>query len=152
MPDVDEIVRQLAIVEKNVAGIKQAFQYAPTGTIAPLPAFINILGPGSVLTPRMGQGVRESTVHIKAIALVAYQADSEDAERIVRPLVYNFVNTLDKYKTLNGTANVLSADVTGWDDPGPYTVGGQEGPYYAVPFTVEVMVHEVGTTYGTTGP
>lgn len=151
MADVDAIVAALVDVERRVPGIRQAFQYAPPGVIAPLPAFINLVGPGSVVTPRIGQGVRESTVNIKAIALIQYQADSADAERIIRPLVYDFVETLDSWKTLNAAANVLSADVVGWDEPGPHSVHGQEQPFLAVPFNVEVTVHEVGTTYGTTG-
>lgn len=151
MADIDEIVRQLVEVEKTVPGVKQAFRYAPSGVIAPLPCFINLVGSGEVVTPRIGQGVRDSTVNIKAICLVAHQADSADAERIIRPLVYDFVEQVDRYKTLNGAANALSADVTGWEEPGPYTVGGQEAPFLAVPFSVQVMVHEVGITYGTTG-
>lgn len=152
MADIDAIVTALAAVEKQVPGVKQAFSKAPPGPIAPLPAFINLVGPGSVVTPRIGQGVRESTVNIKAICLVALQADSADAERLIRPLIYDFIETLDNpYKTLGGAAHVLSADVTGWDEPGPYTVGGQEAPYLAVPFNVEVTVHEVGTTYSSTG-
>lgn len=150
MADVDSIVSALVEVEKRVPGVKNAFQYAPT-TPAPLPAFINLVGEGSVVTPRIGQGVRESTVNIKAIALIQFQADSADAERIIRPLIYDFVETVDQWKTLNGAAHVLSADVTGWDDPGPYTVNGQEQPFLAIPFNVQVMVHEPGVTYGTTG-
>lgn len=151
MADIDAIVKELVAVEKTVAGVRQAFQYAPSADISPLPAFINLIGPGEVETPRIGQGVRQSIVNIKAICLVALQADSADAERIIRPLVFDFVEQVDKYKTLNGAASVLSADVTGWDEPGPYTVGGQSAPYLAVPFNVQVIVHEVGTTYGTTG-
>ena len=149
---MDAIVTALAEVEKRVPGVKNAFAKAPPGPIAPLPAFINLVGSGSVVTPRIGQGVRESTVTIKAIALIAYQADSQDAERIIRPLIYDFIETLDNpYKTLGGAADVLSADVTGWEEPGPYTVFGQEQPMLAVPFNVEVTVHEVGTTYSSTG-
>ena len=151
MADIDAIVGALADVEARVPGIRKAFRYAPPGVIAPLPAFINLVGSGEVVTPRIGQGVRESTVNIKAIALIQYQADSADAERILRPIIYDFVETLDQWKTLDGAANVLSADVTGWDEPGPYTVGGQDSPFFAVPFNVQVAVHETGTTYGTTG-
>lgn len=151
MADIDQIVRELVAVEKTVVGVRQAFQYAPSADISPLPAFINLVGPGSVVTPRLGQGVRETTLSIKAICLVAHQADSADAERIIRPLITDFVEQVDKYKTLNGATDVLSADVISWEEPGPYTVGGQAAPYLAVPFNVEVQLVEVGITYGTTG-
>ena len=151
MADVDAIVAGLVDVEKRVSGVRQAFRYAPPGVISPLPAFLNLVGSGSVVTPRMGQGVRESTVSIKAIALIQYQADSADAERLIRPLIYDFVETVDQWKTLGGVADVLSADVTGWDDPGSYTVTGQDQPFLAVPFNVEVQVVEVGIAFGTTG-
>ena len=151
MADIDAIVEALRVVEERVTGVRKAFRYAPPGVVAPLPAFVNLVGSGDVVTPRIGQGVRESTIRIKAIALVQYQADSADAERVIRQLIYDTIETLDRWKTLNGAANVISADVVGWEEPGPYTVHGHDQPYLAVPFLVEVMVHETGTVYGTTG-
>lgn len=149
MADLGEIVRQLAAVEATVPGIAKAFEYAPT-LPAPLPCFVNIIDSGEVVTPRVGQGVREATHRIRAIALIALQADAADAERKARPLISDFIEQLDRYKTLNGSADVLSADVVSYEY-GPYTYQGGEQPYLGVQFGVAVETVETGVTYGTTG-
>jgi hypothetical protein len=147
--DLGEIVRQLALVERGTPGIASAHEYAPT-VPAPLPAFVNIIDSGEVVAPRLGQGVREATHRIKAVALIALQADLRDAERRARPLITDFIERLDSYKTLNNAADVLSADVVSYEY-GPYSYQGSEQPYVGVQFTVAVETVETGVAFGTTG-
>lgn len=150
---VVEIVQGLVKVEERVSGIRKAFEYAPNA-LNLTPCFLNVISDGDVLTPRMGQGVRETTHFIEAQALIALQADLADAEKVARPLIQNFKAAVDQDKTLGGTANVLSADVTRYRY-GPIALtnaAGEEVRYMGVVFTVQVIELEVGTTYGSTGP
>ncbi len=143
-----EIRAELAKIERTVPGIKAAFAY-PSGAIAPLPAFINVMDSGEFTTPRM-MGWRETVHLIKAKALVQYQADLEDAERKIEQLVYDFVNVLDKYKTLNATERVIDADVLRYE-AGPLSLPGQAQDYVGVSFDVQVREFETGVVYSTTG-
>ena len=147
--DLGEIVRELAVVEARTPGIKKAFEFAPN-LPTPLPCFINVIDSGDVVTPRLGQGLREATHRIKAVALIAHQADLKDAERDARALIADFIETVDAWKTLNGAADVLSADVVSYDY-GPYTYQGSEQPYVGVQFIVAVNTVEVGVAFGSTG-
>lgn len=149
MADLGEIVRQLAVVERGTPGIASAHEFAPNMP-SPLPAFVNVIDSGEVVTPRLGQGVREATHRVKAVALVAFQADLKDAERRARALITDFIERLDRYKTLNGAADVLSADVISYEY-GPYQYQAQEQPYVGVQFAVAVTTVETGVVFGTTG-
>lgn len=144
-----DIRTQLARIEKTVPGVKNAFAYPPDASIASLPAFFNRMDSGEFTTPRM-MGWRETVHIIKAVCLVQYQADLEDAERKIENIVYDFTNTLDHAKTLGDTERVLDADVLRYE-AGPYSMPNQEQAFIAVSFDVQVREIETPVVYSATG-
>jgi len=144
-----QIREQLARIEKTVPGVKSAYAYPPDAAIGPLPAFINRMDSGEFTTPRM-MGWRE-TVHLfKAICLIQYQADLENAERKIENMVYEFTNTLDHAKTLGDTERVLDADVLRYES-GPFSLPNQEQVFIAVSFDVQVREIETPVVYSAAG-
>lgn len=146
-----DIRAQLVVVEKATPGVKNAFAYPPDAAIGPMPCFINVMDSGEVTTPRM-MGWRE-TVHIlKAKCLIQYQASLEDAERRIESMVYDFVNTLDHYKTLTDTERVVDADVLRYE-AGTITLPNQDQPFIGISFDVQIREIETGGTlrYAATG-
>jgi hypothetical protein len=137
-----DIRAQLVVVEKATPAVKSAYAYPPDAAIGPLPAFINIMDSGEVTTPRM-MGWRE-TVHIlKAKVLIQYASDLASAERKIETMVYDFVNTLDHYKTLTDTLFVVDADVLRYE-AGTITLPNQEQPFIGISFDIQVREIETG--------
>lgn len=127
--------------------IRAAFQYAPT-LPTPLPCFVNFIENGNYVTPRY-PGQREGEHHIKAVALVALQADSADAERTAESIIEAFTDRLDQHKTLDGTAGVIEAAVESYDY-GPVNMQTNEQPYLGVSFDVRIITIEQ-VTYNSSG-
>ena len=134
-----DIRNALATIEGGTPGIKAAFRYAPTAP-SPLPAFVNFLERGTYTTPRY-PGQRDGEHHIRAVALVALQADTSDAERIAEPIIDDFTSRLDQHKTLDNTSGVIEASVEGWEF-GPVTLQTSEPSYLGVSFDVRINTIE----------
>ena len=150
--DIGTMRAALATIEAGTTSsppIRKAFQYAPT-LPTPLPCFVNFIDRGDYVTPRIGQGVRESEQHIRAVALVALQADGADAERTAESIIEAFVHRLDQHKTLDGTAGVIEAAVEGYDY-GPVTLQQDQQPFLGVSFDVRINTVEEGVTYASSG-
>ena len=142
----------LATIEAGTTSsppIRKAFQYAPT-LPTPLPCFVNFIDHGNYVTPRIGQGIREGEHRVRAVALVALQADSADAERTAESIIEAFVHRLDQHKTLDGTAGVIEASVESYEY-GPVTLQQDQQPFLGVSFDVRINTVEEGVTYASSG-
>lgn len=142
-----QIIAGLVTVEERVTGIKKGHNEPPNNP-EPLPCFVNLVGDGDLVTPRM-MGTREWTHRIQAIAVVAHETDLVRAERIIRPLITGFVEQLDQDKTLGGLGEIIEAAVTRYRrDPIVFRgAEGQEIPFVGVWFDVQVVQIETGVLY-----
>ena len=154
---IPEIITGLSLIEAGTTGItaadsiKKAFDYAPNA-ISPLPCFINFYDRSEYKWPRESNGIREGVHYIRALALVALQSDSAQAERVARPLMGSFVDRLDQHKTLDSyptSCEVIEAAVES-AEYGPVSLHQSEQPFLGVSFTVAIRTFE-SVTYRSSG-
>ena len=141
----------------GVTGIKKAFDTVPSGVDLPLPCVLLfpfeglISGTESDTAPELF-GARMTTHHIKAQVLVSQQSDLQDNERVARPFLSRFVTTIDRFKTLNGTANVIDATITHYKY-GLIKLRAGDPDYLGWEMTIKILELETSATlYGSTGP
>ena len=154
---IPELITGLSLIEAGTTGIttadsiKKAFDYAPNA-ITPLPCFLNFYERSEYLWPRESNGIREGVHHIRALAVIALQADSAQAERVARPLMGSFVDRLDQHKTLDDyttSCEVIEAAVES-AEYGPVSLHQQEQPFLGVSFAVRIRTFET-VVYRSTG-
>ena len=117
-----------------------------------MPAFLNFYERSEYLWPRESNGIREGVHHIRALAVVALQTDSAQAERVARPLMGSFVDRLDQHKTLDGyptSGEVIEAAVES-AEYGPVSLIQSDQPFLGVSFAVRVRTFET-VIYRSTG-
>ncbi len=139
---IETILAQLAVVEKTISGIHDAYDKSP-GMLAALPVVVNKIDSGEFghggdgVTPF---GQRETLHRVKAMVVVA-RADLQQAEANARPFIKLFADAIDGHYTLNSTC--LLARVVDYAVNPEFEAGGLK--HLAVEITVEIREREYVT-------
>lgn len=97
---VQNIINGAVTVQKSIPGIVTAFADAPT-SLNQLPCFVSYPGEGKI--QRSGS-VRTTTHKIDMDLYVQKGGDLSAADRILKPFIWQVINTFDQNLTLQGSA------------------------------------------------
>lgn len=130
---------QLAVLQKQISGIKHAWAEAPNGLNASdLPAFVNFANAGKPDYAQLGDGqyVMTRLYTMRLYVLTVGSGIAGEGERLVKPLIENTYNHFVPRPSLGGTVHLAYII----QDSGPsrleFQMGGQL--YIGVDFTIQV--------------
>jgi hypothetical protein len=129
---IENIVTQVATLQRQITGIKQAHD-RPPGSINVFPCFVNFIGPADI---NYSPSRRETRHTIKMQLYVTKQVTAE-AERLLRPFIDRVLDKFDDNVQLNDTC--AYSMITHYE-PGVLTYGGHQ--YLGISFDLVAVEHE----------